>query len=488
MKVTMISMWALYGAILLYISRRMTGRDALLPGRVSVVVQAFAYVATYVSAVALVGFSGLGHAMGLQIEMVAMGVMWFGVWFVYRFIAWPTRLMQRRLAAKTPIEMLAKGYGSKGLGKFLAALAGTLVIVYCSAVFKGAALVLASAVPVTEDQALWLLVGLVALSVTWGGLRGVLYTEALQGFVMTIGVVALIAGTMKYVGGPVAALDALAELPPTPQANRGFLSLSSGAAGLNIVFLSLVTSVGVWAQPQLIQRHFALKSREEGRRVIPVAMLAVGILLGGAFFVGGISRVILGPEVPSADSVIPMLVRMLLPDYGRQIFAMAIVSASLSTASALLHVSSACLGRDVLERDLTGRNWKVAVAASAVASGLFAVKSSSIIALVCSTSWTLMAGTMWVPYMALITLGPVAGRRSAWLSALSGTLLSVAWYAFGYAPTSLGFAGISAPGLWGHAHPLIVGVAASACGLGVGLSLQRSGLWQKGQIAAQRST
>ena len=483
MNAMTISMWVIYGGFLLLVSKMVAGRDALLPGKVGAVIQAFAYVATYVSAVALVGFSGLGHGMGLQIEMVAMGVMWFGVWFVYRYVAWPTRVMQRRLGAKTPIEMLAKGYGSQGLGKFMAALAGVLVIVYCSAVFKGAALVLASAVPVTDEQALWLLVGLVALSVTWGGLRGVLYTDALQGLVMTVGVIALIYGTMKHVGGPLTALDALAELPPTPQANRGFLSLSSGAAGMNIVFLSLVTSIGVWAQPQLIQRHFALKSREEGRRIIPVAMLIVGILLGGMFFVGGISRLILGPEVPSADSVIPMLVRRLLPDYGRQIFAMAIVSASLSTASALLHVASACLGRDVMERQLSGWNWKIVVAGCALASGLFAVKSSSIIALVCSTSWTLVAGAMWVPYIALISLGPVVDRRSAWLSSLTGTLASVAWYAFGYAPTALGFVGLSAPGLWGHIHPLIVGVLISACGLGVGLLLQHNGVWSRSAAA-----
>ena len=469
-----VSMWVLYGCFLLLLAKWTTGRDALLPGRVGVVVQAFAYVATYVSAVALVGFSGLGYSMGLQIEMVAMGVMWFGVWFVYRYVAWPTKVMQRHLGAKSPVEMLARGYDSPGLGRFMGLLSGVLVVVYCSAVFKGAALILASAVPIGETQALWLLVGLVGLSVVWGGLRGVLYTEAFQGLVMTIGVLALIAGTLKYVGGPGAALDALATLPATPQANRGYLSLSSGAAGMNIVFLSLVTSVGVWAQPQLIQRHFALKSREEGYRIIPIAMIVVGILLGGVFFVGGISRLVLGEGVASADAVIPTLVRTLLPGAGRQVFAMAIVSASLSTASALLHVASASLGRDVLGRNLSGWNWRAVVAGSALASGLFAVKSSSVISLVCATSWTLVAGAMWVPYIALISFGPVIDRRSAWLSSLSGTIVSILWYAYGYAPTSTGFTGVSAPGLVGHIHPLIVGVLLSACGMAMGVALQRT--------------
>lgn len=260
----------------------------------------------------------------------------------------------------------------------------------------------------------------------------------------------------------------------TPQANRGYLSLSSGAAGMNIIFLSLVTSVGVWAQPQLIQRHFALKSLEEGYRITPIAMLVVGILLGGAFFVGGTSRLILGPEVPSADSVIPMLVQKLLPGYGRQVFAMAIVSASLSTASALLHVASASLGRDVLGRNLSGPNWKIAVASCTLASGFFAVKSSSIIALVCSTSWALVAGAMWVPYIALITLGPGIDARSGWISSVAGTIAGIGWYALGYAPTSMALTGIAAAGLIGHIHPLIVGVLGSACGLGTGVLIERA--------------
>lgn len=475
--ITSVLAWVSYGIFLLLLARLTKGRDTLLPGKVSAAIQALAYVATYVSAVALVGFSGLGYFMGLQIEMVAMGVMWFGVWFVYRYIAWPTKIMQRRLAAKTPVEMLSKGYNSKSLGKFLGALSGILVVIYCSAVFKGASLVMTTALPISETQALWLLVGIVALSVIWGGLRGVLYTEAFQGLVMALGVLALVAGALKFTGGPLNALESLASLSPTPQANRGYLSLSSGVAGMNIIFLTLITSVGVWAQPQLIQRHFALKSREEGYRVIPIAMIIVGILLGGAFFVGGISRILLGPGVTSADKVVPALVTMLLPPLGRQLFAMAIVSASLSTASALLHIASASLGQDVLGRKLEGWNWRLVVAFSALASGFFAVKSSSIIALVCATSWTLVAGAMWVPYIALIILGTNIDGRCAWLSSIAGTIGSITWYAFGYGPTSVGFTGLTAPGVIGYLHPLLTGLLCSVCGMGIGLLLQKHGFW-----------
>lgn len=104
-------------------------------------------------------------------------------------------------------------------------------------------------IPISVNAALAILVFVVGISVVWGGLRGVLYTEAVQGFVMVLGVGALLIALLKAVGGPISVSQALASLPPTPAANNGFMSLSSGPAGMNIVFLAIVTSVGIWAQP-----------------------------------------------------------------------------------------------------------------------------------------------------------------------------------------------------------------------------------------------
>lgn len=473
MSVGTILLWFGYGAALLYLTYRSKGKNALLPGRVGALVQAFAYVATYISAVALVGFAGLGHSIGMQVQFVTLGCVWFGCWMVYKYVAWPTKVLQRALGAQTPIEMLAKGFGSRALRKFYGVLSGVLISIYCSAVFKGGALILASAVPLGPEQALIIMVGIVAVSVLWGGLRAVLYTEALQGLVMTVGIVLLVAGALHHVGGLGAAMRAMSALPPTPQADNGFLAMSSGAGGMNVVFLMLITSVGMWAQPQIMQRHFALKSREEARRIIPMVMLVIAVLLGGALFVGGISRIILGPEVISADAVIPSIVRLVLPPAGVQIFALAIVSASLSTASALLHVSCATLGQDVLGKKLSGWKWRVAVLCGALGSGLFAMYSSSIIAIICATSWTLVAAAMWVPYMALVVMGPGIDARSGWLATAFGIVSAAAWYFTGYAPSSLQYTGLCAPGLLGHVHPMLLGMGCSACGLALGLLLRR---------------
>lgn len=454
-------LWLGYAAVLIFVARKSQNSDALLPGRVGAVVQALAYVATYISAVALVGFGGLCYMFGMQMLLIAAGNVWLGTWFVYRYLAWPTRLWQRKLNSRTPAELLSKAYESPFLQKFLGLISAVLLVVYGSAVFKGAAVMVSGVLPISTNAALVILVCVVGISVVWGGLRGVLYTEALQGLVMVIGVGALLFATLRAVGGPVAGMKALAALEPTQGANNGFMALSSGAGGLNIIFLALVTSVGIWAQPQLIQRHFALRSTAEAKKTAPMAMLVLSVVVGGSYFASALSRLILGNGITNPDLVMPTLVHLLLPALGQQIFALAIVSASLSTASALLHIASGSLGRDVLGKHLEGWSWRGTVIISAFSSGLIALKTSSIIALICSTSWTLLACAILVPYLMLLTEGNKAGPRAALCSSLGGFFSSTIWYLTAYTSTANAITGLAAPGILGAIHPIVPGALCS---------------------------
>lgn len=458
--------WAGYALLLLGISRWAKGNNALLPGKVGVIVQALAYMATYISAVALVGFGGLCHKYGLQMLLVAAGNVWLGTWFVYRYLAWPTRLFQRKYDAHTPAQLLSRAYECKPLQVFLGAISTILLVVYGSAVFKGAALIVAGVLPISVNAALIVLVLLVGLSVTWGGLRGVLYTEALQGLIMLVGVSMLLVAIFRVVGGPANALRELALLEPTVDANRGFLALSSGKEGMNILTLALVTSVGIWAQPQMIQRHFALSGRSETMKVAPIAIFALAVVVGGMYFASTISRLVLGPDIANPDLVVPMLVHQLLPVVGQQLFALAIVSASLSTASALLHIASGSLWKDVLRVSTDGKRaknaWRCTVAVSVLGCGLFAAKSSSIIALICTTSWSLLAAGTLVPYLALLAFGPRVNGRWAFASSVGGVAGCLFWYFIGYEGTAQKLSGIVAPGFWSMVPPIVIGTICSA--------------------------
>ena len=132
-----ILLWGGYFLLFSYLVAKGRRHDVALSGAVGFGVQAFAYVATYISAVALVGFGGLAHSYGLQMLLIAAGNVWLGTWAVYRFLAWPTRRWQRTLEARTPAQLLAVGHGSPLLGKGLALIFVIFLGVYASAVIKG---------------------------------------------------------------------------------------------------------------------------------------------------------------------------------------------------------------------------------------------------------------------------------------------------------------------------------------------------------------
>lgn len=228
---TEILLWAGYFAVFAFLVHKGRSKDAVLSGSVGFGVQAFAYVATYISAVALVGFGGLAHAYGLQMLLVAAGNVWFGTWAVYRFLAWPTRKWQERLGARTPAQLLGLGHGSPSLTRAMAFVFALFLGVYGSAVIKGAALLLAEILPVPVWALIWLVAIIVGLTVFIGGLRGVLYTEAMQGVVMLVGMLMLVGAIFSKVGGPWEGMQALAALPPSDLANNGFVSLSGGERG-----------------------------------------------------------------------------------------------------------------------------------------------------------------------------------------------------------------------------------------------------------------
>lgn len=421
-----ILIWASYIGLFVWLAKKGKGHDVLSPGPLGFGVQAFAYVATYISAVALVGFGGLAYMYGLQMLLVAAGNVWLGAWMVYRFISWPTKLCQASLEARTPAQLLAKGHKSPLLGKVLALIFSVFLGVYASAVIKGAALLLAQIVPLPVWALIWSVGCLVGFAVFVGGLRGVLYTEAMQGVVMLFGICMLIGAVFIEVGGPIEGFFKLSMLPPTKEANMGFISLSSGEQGWFIISLVVVTSVAIWAQPQMIQRQFALSSKRQLSRICPLAMLVLTVLVGGAYYIAALSRLFL-PPIASPDEVMPVLVKMLLPNAGLQFFVLAIVSASISTATAIFHIAVSAVAEDLPGRK-TGRiAWFSGIIFFVILACTCAQIKGQLIALLCTTSWSIVGSTVLVPYLALVVFGK-RSRSAAWFSCSAGFLSCLFWY------------------------------------------------------------
>ena len=289
---------------------------------------------------------------------------------------------------------------------------------------------------------------------------------------MVVGILMIVCAVLIKTGGPLQGLSDLALLPPTKLADNGFVSLSSGEAGLFILSLVIVTSVAVWAQPQMVQRHFALGSKAQARRAAPLAMLVLTILVGGTYFVAALSRLIL-PEVPNPDAVMPMLVRHLLPTAGLHLFVLAIVSASLSTATALFHIAALAIAEDLPARKSTPATWRIGVILCVCISSLCAQLEGSLIAILCTTSWSVVGATVLAPYIALVVFNK-RHALAAWLSSLGGLFACLFWYLCVYTPMA---AASPFPTLlsatWGQIPPFFIGIFISLVGWGVGVVVFR---------------
>ncbi len=455
-----IAIWVGYICLFVWLARKGSGYDVTTTGAVGFMVQAFAYVATYVSAVALIGFAGLAYLYGVQVSLVGVGVAVLGTYFAYVAFAWDTKTLQNKLQARTPAHLISLSHNCPKLRVFLGIIFALFLSVYASAVLKGAAVMLASIAPLSVETLTWSLAAFVGFLVWWGGLRGVLYTEAMQGGVMLIGILLLMYAVLQKVGGPIQGWETLSQLAPTERANNGFTSLSSGSQGMFIFSLVLVMSVATWAQPQMIQRHFALQSKKDVHKTAIIASIIIFTLVAGMFFIAALSRIFL-PEASHPDQVVTMLTQNLLPHVGQQIFTLAVISASLSTTTALYHIAASSFTEDLTGKKSTRFAWLIGIILCVVVSALAATMKGQIIALLCTTAWSVIGATAMVPYVAAVKF-QMNHAKSAWLSAVSGFVSCVGWYLVAYPSTSLFKAHAAMlPSTLAHTPPFVIGLVCS---------------------------
>jgi SSS family solute:Na+ symporter len=280
---------------------------------------------------------------------------------------------------------------------------------------------------------------------------------------MLVGILIIVGTVLYHVGGPLEGITALAALPPDERANNGFAALSGADAGWFVISLVMVTSVAVWAQPQMMQRHFAVASQKQMAGTTALAMIVLTVLVGGAYFAAALSRLIL-PEVAHPDEVMPLLVRTLLPHAGMQLFVLAIVSASASTATALYHIAAVAFAEDVPARKINRTSWLFGVALCVLISAGCAQIKGQLIALLCATSWSIVGATVLVPYVALVRFNK-QNSAAAMCSSLIGFVSCLFWYLCVYKSTavipSLLPAGQGLP-------PFFIGLGCSILGWGLG--------------------
>ena len=370
-------------------SKTKTSTDYLLAGRdTHPFVMALSYGATFISTAAIVGFGGVAAWLGNSLLWLTFLNIFVGVFIAFVFIGDPTRKMGLRLDAHTFPEFLGKRYDSKFIQIFAAIIILAFMPLYATAVLIGGVQFLSVYFGVNYHIALLIFSLIITAYVLAGGLKGVMYTDALQGSIMFIAMVFLIVMVVSSLGGIDAAfakLDhvwqvtvvdrlsgvSLKEL--TPGSGDFMMKLSQlwGFKGWNnmpafmspgwlfvITTITLGVGIGVLAQPQLIVRFMTVKSKKELNRAVLVGGVFILAMTGVIFIVGSLTNAWYFENMGGKNAleaagaigkVIPHFINNAMPHWFSFIFLFALISAAMSTLSSQFHTMGTAVGRDIFE-------------------------------------------------------------------------------------------------------------------------------------------
>ena len=85
--------------------------------------------------------------------------------------------------------------------------------------------------------------------------------DFIQGIIMLFGICAVILAVLNSQGGFLAALEGLAQVSdPAVSSAPGVFASFFGPDPVNLLGVVLLTSLGTWGLPQMVQKFYAIKS------------------------------------------------------------------------------------------------------------------------------------------------------------------------------------------------------------------------------------
>ena len=351
------------------VRRKADARDFFLAGRESRwPIVGLSLGASNVSAVALVGLPGAAYGSGISVYDYE----WTAVVVLVAFCALVLPAILRARVYTMP-QFLAWRYDEFARTYFtILALFLSIVVELSGTLFGGATLfrLIAPGLPFVAIVAGLAVAAAIYAAV--GGLRGVLYTEAMQAAVLLAASTVVAALAFQRVGGLHHVLHALAPdklsliRPPGDRA-MPWPGLLLGVPILGFYY---------WCTNQfIVQRVLSARSLSDGRWGSLVAGLIKlpGLLL---LVLPGSAAVLLYPHLPAPDLVFPTLLFDLLPAGVLGLVLAGFVAAIMSSSAATLNSSATIVAIDIVRRfrpDIGSRGLVRAGRVATVAIMAFAV-------------------------------------------------------------------------------------------------------------------
>ena len=384
---------------------------------------AFSYGTTYFSAVVFVGYAGQhGWNIGIGAIWIGIGNAILGCLLSWLFFANRTRKMTKKLGARTMSDYFEKRYNSKTMKILAAIIIFVFLVPYSAAVYKGLGSLFSAIFPEVETWVWMMLIAtLTAIYLVVGGYVATTYTDLVQGTIMIVGVICLIAAVLTHgnvggISGLIENLKSFEPLPndPNPVTGSQLTHIFGGSSFKFLCFNIMLTSFGTWGLPQMIGKFYAIKDTSAIKRGTVISTIFCLVIGCGAYTIGSASRLVLGGKLPEGgiDAVIPSLLLEVLGNDTLGLILLAVImvlllSASMSTLEAVVLTSASAVAVDLIP---AVRKKKIKPESQMLltrllcltfiaCSFIFATQNIPIIVNLMSFSWGIVSGCFIGPYI-----------------------------------------------------------------------------------------
>ena len=138
------------------------------------------------------------------------------------------------------------------------------LIPYTASVYNGLSRLFAMAFNIPYTWCVVTMAAFTALYVILGGYMATAINDFIQGIIMLIGIVAVIAAVLNGQGGFMNAIAEMAKIPsdvPLTQGQPGAFTSFFGPDPVNLLGVVLLTSLGTWGLPQMIGKFMRSKMK-----------------------------------------------------------------------------------------------------------------------------------------------------------------------------------------------------------------------------------
>lgn len=382
--------------------------DFFLGGRnIGPWISAFAYGTSYFSAVLFIGFAGkLGWGFGLNVLWISAGNAFFGSLLAWLVLGRRTRRMTQNLDVMTMPEFLYERFNARYMKLISAAVIFIFLLPYSASVFKGLGHLFEISFNMSYDAALIMMIVITGIYLVMGGYFAITLNDFIQGIIMIFGSIAMVAILVNKGGG-------ISEVIQNISANYEMhIPVGKRPGTLLLVSLVFMTSFGTWGLPQMIQKFYAVKNETVIKKAAIATFGFAVIIVFAAYFVGAMSHIFydklpMGEAGPAFDKIIPDLLHSNLPETLMAVIILLVLSASMSTLSSLVLVSSSSVAIDMYKGHVNPNISKENSVAMMrflcivfIALSYFIAKYKfAIIVTLMSLSWGVVAGTFMAAYL-----------------------------------------------------------------------------------------